>query len=375
MPRANTERDYYEVLGLGREAGEDEIKKAYRRAALKWHPDRNPDNHPEAEERFKEVTEAYSVLVDPQKRASYDRYGHAGVSGRRGGFDESIFSDFSDIFDDFLGFDDLFGFGGGRRRGGRRGSDLRYDVELTFEEAANGLATKIKVAREENCKDCNGNGARPGTAPSTCSSCHGHGQVRYQQGFLMISRTCPQCQGVGRVVRDPCPECMGAGRRKRDRTIEIKVPPGVDSGTRLRVTGEGDTGAHGGPAGDLYVVIHVGEHSFFERREADLFCSMPVSFPQAVMGVTLQVPTLNGNQKLKVPPGTQSGTVFRLKGRGLPRVHGGRGDLYVELQVDVPVKVNREQKQLLDRLAKLLAVANRPVRQSGLLDRIKNIFG
>ena len=377
MARTETQKDYYEVLGISREAGEAEIKKAYRRAALKWHPDKNPDNHSEAEERFKEVTAAYSVLVDPQKRASYDRFGHAGVGGvGSGGFDESIFSDFSDIFGDMFGFEDFFGGSRGRGgSGGRRGADLRYDLELTFEEAAKGLSARVKVAREESCNECSGSGARPGTAPVTCDTCRGHGQVRYQQGILSISRTCPQCRGAGKIVRDPCAECMGAGRRKINRTIDIKVPKGVDNGTRIRVSGEGDAGVKGGPGGDLYVILHVQDHAFLERRDSDLFCSVPISFPQAVLGTTLKVPTLSSDQKLKVPAGTRSGTVFRMRGKGFPRLNGGAGDLFVEVQVDVPQKLAREQMELVERLANSLSLENRPVKQAGLLDRLKNLFG
>ena len=373
MPRANTTRDYYEILGVERGVSEDEVKKAYRTAALRWHPDKNPGNREEAEEKFKEVTEAYSVLIDAQKRAAYDRFGHSGVSGEPS-FDQSIFSDFSDIFGDFFGFDDLFGAGRGRT-GRRRGGDLRYDLELSFEEAAKGLTTKIKVARDESCGECRGTGARIGTDLSCCTACQGRGQVRYQQGFLVVSRTCPQCQGSGRVIRDPCPECMGAGRVQRQRTIELKVPAGVDSGTRLRISGEGDLGSHGAPRGDLYVIMHVKDHPFFERRDANLFCSVPLSFPQAALGTELHIPTLDGKQKLKVPAGSQSGTVFRLKGKGMPSLNGGKGDLFVEVRVDVPKRLSREQKQLLERLARTLPAGNRPVEKAGLLDRLKDIFG
>lgn len=374
MVRANTTRDYYEILSVERGASEDQIKKAYRRAAMEWHPDKNPDNHEEAEEKFKEVTEAYSVLIDSQKRQQYDQFGHAGLGGDSGGFDPSKFTDFSDIFGDFFNLEDLFG-SGGRRGRGRRGSDLRYDLDLTFEEAARGLTTKVKVAREEACRECRGTGAREGTELTTCSACRGQGQVRSQRGFLVMAHTCPQCRGAGRVVLDPCPECMGAGRVQKERTIELKIPRGVDTGTRLRVPGEGDRGPQGRLNGDLYVVMHVEDHPFFERRGADLFCTVPISFPRAAIGTEIRVPTLGGKQKLKVPPGTQSGTVFRVKGKGFPRLNGGgQGDLYVEITLDVPRKLTKEQKRLLNLLDENLPSANRPVEKAGLLNRIKGIF-
>ena len=376
MPRANTQRDYYEILGLNRTVGEDEIKKAYRRAALEWHPDRNPNRKQEAEERFKEVTEAYSVLIDPQKRAAYDRFGHAGLGGQPvTGFDQSIFNDFADIFGDFFGVEDLFGAGGRRRTRVRRGSDLRYDLELTFEEAARGATTKIKIPREEVCAECKGSGARKGSGPSTCTACNGRGQVRYQQGFFSVSRTCPQCRGAGQVIRDPCPECRGQGRVARERTIEIKIPPGVDTGSRLRIGDEGDAGTYGGPRGDLYVVLNVEEHPFFERRDSNLFCSIPISFPQAALGGEIRVSTLEGDQTMKVPAGTQSGAVFRLKGKGFPSLNGRRGDLFVELRVETPKKLTREQKRLVEELSRTLPAENRPVEKSSLLDRVKDIFG
>jgi len=273
MPKG-TQRDYYEVLSISRTATVDDIKAAYRKAALKWHPDRNPENKVEAEVKFRESTEAYSVLSDQQKRQIYDTYGHAGLSsaGASQGFDNTVFHDFHDIFGDFFGFEDLFG---GSRRGGRaraqRGADLRYDMTLSFEEAANGVSTKIKLPRQEFCEACNGTGAKKGTGVQACQSCGGRGQLAYQQGFFTISRTCPACQGAGQIVRERCPECRGQGRLERDKIIELRIPPGVDSGTRLRVSGEGDPGPNGGPAGDLYVVLDVKEHPFFERRNADLY--------------------------------------------------------------------------------------------------------
>src|ERR1700737_1411236 len=295
MSKTN-QRDYYAVLGISRTATLEEIKSAYRKCALKWHPDRNPENKADAEIKFRESTEAYSILSDPQKRQVYDTCGHAGLSGAGAGtgFDGTIFQDFHDIFGDFFGFDDLFG--GGGRRGGRtrkqRGSDLRYDMSLRFEEAAAGVNTKIKIPRQEYCSACNGTGAKAGTGVVTCQSCGGRGQLAYQQGFFTISRTCPACQGAGQIVKERCPDCRGEGRVERERIIELRIPPGVDTGTRLRVQNEGEPGPNGGPPGDLYVVLDVKEHPFFERRGADLYCTIPVSIAQATLGTELQVPGL-----------------------------------------------------------------------------------
>ena len=375
-----TQRDFYEVLGVTRTAAVDEIKSAYRKAALKWHPDRNPENKSEAEVKFRECTEAYSVLSDAQKRQVYDTYGHAGLSSAGGsqGFDNTVFQDFHDIFGDFFGFEDLFG-GGGRRGRGRaqRGADLRYDMTLSFEEASAGVATKIKLPRQEFCEACNGTGAKKGTGVVACQTCAGRGQLAYQQGFFTITRTCPACQGAGQIVRERCPECRGQGRFEREKTIELRIPPGVDTGTRLRVAGEGEPGPNGGPAGDLYVVLEVKEHPFFERRGADLYCTIPVSVAQATLGTELQVPGLNGEEKLKIPEGTQSGAVFRIKGRGLadPR-GGGKGDLYYHVRVLTPTKLTREQRKLIEQLGATLKVENKPAdRNSSIFDKVKDIFG
>jgi molecular chaperone DnaJ len=375
-----TQRDYYEVLGVTRTAAVDEIKSAYRKAALKWHPDRNPENKPEAEVKFRECTEAYSVLSDAQKRQVYDTYGHAGLSSAGGGqgFDNTVFQDFHDIFGDFFGFEDLFG-GGGRRSRGRaqRGADLRYDMTLSFEEASAGVATKIKLPRQEFCEACNGTGAKKGTGVVACQTCAGRGQLAYQQGFFTITRTCPACQGAGQIVRERCPECRGQGRFEREKTIELRIPPGVDTGTRLRVAGEGEPGPNGGPAGDLYVVLEVKEHQFFERRGADLYCTIPISVAQATLGAELQVPGLNGEDKLKIPEGTQSGAVFRIKGKGLadPR-GGGKGDLYYHVRVLTPTKLTREQRKLIEQLGATLKVENKPAdRNSTIFDKVKDIFG
>jgi molecular chaperone DnaJ len=379
MPKG-TQRDYYDVLAVSRTASVDEIKSAYRKAALKWHPDRSPENKAEAEVKFRECTEAYSVLSDQQKRQIYDTYGHAGLSsaGAGSGFDNTVFQDFHDIFGDFFGFEDLFG-GGGRRGRSRaqRGADLRYDMTLSFEEASAGVTTKIKLPRQEYCEACNGTGAKKGTGVQACQTCGGRGQLAYQQGFFTITRTCPACQGAGQIVRERCPECRGQGRLEREKTIELRIPPGVDTGTRLRVGGEGEPGPNGGPAGDLYVVLDVKEHPFFERRGADLYCTIPLSIAQASLGTELQVPGLNGEEKLKIPEGTQSGAVFRIKGKGLadPR-GGGKGDLYYHVRVLTPTKLTREQRKLMEQLGSTIRADNKPAdRNSSIFDKVKDIFG
>ncbi len=375
------QRDYYEVLGVARTAAVEEIKSAYRKAALKWHPDRSPENKADAEVKFRECTEAYSVLSDAQKRQLYDTYGHAGLSGAGAGqgFDNTVFQDFHDIFGDFFGFEDLFGSGRGQRRRGRtqRGADLRYDMSLTFEEASAGVTTKVRLPRQEYCEACNGTGAKKGTGVQTCQTCAGRGQLAYQQGFFAVTRTCPACQGAGQIVKERCQECRGQGRLEREKTIELRIPPGVDTGTRLRVAGEGEPGPNGGPAGDLYVVLEVKDHPFFERRGADLYCTIPVSIAQATLGTELQVPGLNGEEKLKLPEGTQSGAVFRLKGKGLadPR-GGGKGDLYYHVRVLTPTKLTRDQRKLIEQLGATMKVENRPAdRNSSVFDKVKDIFG
>jgi molecular chaperone DnaJ len=374
------QHDYYEVLGVARTATAEEIKAAYRKCALKWHPDRNPEHKAEAEVKFRESAEAYSVLSDSEKRQVYDTYGHAGLSGAGGGVDFSgtIFQDFHDIFGDFFGFEDLFSGGrrGGRRRA-QRGSDLRYDMTLTFEEASAGVNTKIKIPRQEFCGACNGTGAKAGTGVVGCQTCGGRGQVAYQQGFFTITRTCPACQGAGQIIKERCIECRGQGRVEKERTIELRIPPGVDTGTRLRVQGEGEPGPNGGPTGDLYVVLDVKEHPYFERRGADLYCTIPISIAQATLGAELQVPGLGGEEKLKIPEGTQSGAVFRVRGKGLADPHGGgKGDLYYHLRVLTPTKLTREQRKLIEQLGTSLKVENKPAeRGSSLFDKVKDIFG
>jgi len=380
-----SKRDYYEILGVSRNASEQELKSAYRKLALKYHPDRNPGD-PGAEERFKEAAEAYSVLADADKRARYDRFGHAGVGGAAGGpagFDPSIFADFSDIFGDF-GFGSIFGdlFGGGRRRGGpMRGADMRYDIEIAFEEAATGTETTVQIPREEACEACGGSGAAPGTGPSVCPQCHGRGQLRYQQGFLTIARPCGQCRGTGRVITSPCPECRGQGRVGRERKVTVRIPAGIASGQQLRLIGQGEHGMAGGPPGDLYVVVHVRDHAFFHREGDDLYFELPVNFPTLVLGGAVPVPTLNGDERLDVPSGTQSGHRFRLKGKGMPNVGGrGRGDIYVIVRANVPRKLSKEQKQLIEKLAATLgSEKGKPTGKNAddrpFFERVKDIFG
>jgi len=371
----NGKRDYYEVLGVARNASDQEIKSAYRKLALQYHPDRNPGNH-EAEEKFKEAAEAYSILSDAQKRANYDRFGHAGVGSAAGaGFDPNVFADFSDILGDIFGFGDFFG--GGRRGGSRvqRGTDLRYDLDLSFEDAAFGITTKIKVPRHETCAECNGNGAQKGSGPTTCSTCNGYGQVRFQQGFFSITRTCSQCHGTGQIIKNRCAVCHGDGRVVREKTLEIKIPAGVDNDMKLRISGEGDAGGKGGPAGDLYVVLNVQEHEFFERRDHDLYCHIPVSFPQAALGSQIMIPTLEGEEeKLNIPAGTQTGSIFRIKGRGISKRGGSaRGDLFVALDIVVPTKLTREQKELLTKFGSTIDTENKPI-QKKILERVREIF-
>ena len=372
--------DFYEVLNVSRTASADEIKSAYRKAALKWHPDRNPENKHVAEEKFRQATEAYAVLSDEQKRAAYDRYGHAGISGAAGGIDASIFEGFQDIFGDFFGFEDIFGRGSGGR-GGRsrvqRGSDLRYDMRLSFEEAAAGVTTKIRIPRQEFCEVCNGTGAKPGTGVAACETCKGHGQLHYQQGFFAISRTCPACQGAGQVIKEKCAGCKGKGRVDKVKTIDVRIPPGVDSQTRVRVPGEGEPGINGGPPGDLYIVLETKDHPFFERRGADLYCTIPISVTQAALGAEILVPALNADEKLTIPEGTQTGAILRLKGKGLPDPHGGgKGDLYVHVRVMTPTKLTRDQRKLLQELGGMLPAENRPAeRNSSFFEKVKDIFG
>jgi len=369
----STPRDYYEVLGVPRNASEQEIKSAYRRLALRHHPDRNPGDK-QAEERFKEAAEAYGVLGDAEKRRRYDVYGHAGVAGAAGaGFDPTIFADFSDILGDFFGFGDVFG----RRRGPRRGGDLRYNLEISFEEAAFGTETQLRIPRAETCATCAGSGAAPGTKPVTCPTCRGSGQVTFQQGFFSVARTCSHCRGAGRIVAERCKTCDGEGQVPVERTLQIKIPSGVDTGSQLRISGEGEPGPQGGPPGDLYVLVRVADHAFFRRDGTNLFCEVPVSVTQAALGATLDLPTLDGGKtRLPVPEGTQSGTVLRVKGQGVPQLGGrGRGDLHVLVRVVVPRHLTSEQRRLLEQLAKTLPVPDPKDRDKSLLDRMKDLLG
>ena len=378
-----SKRDYYEVLGVTRAVTEAELKSAYRRLAMQHHPDRNPGDK-KAEENFKEAAEAYAVLADASKRAAYDRFGHAGVGAAAGagaGFDPETFGDFADILGNMFGFGDLFG---GRRRGGpQRGSDLRYDLEISFLESASGAEPTIQIPRQETCETCKGTGAAAGSSPSVCSMCRGQGQVRRQQGFFTIAVTCPQCRGAGRTISKPCQGCNGAGRVTQERKIKVKIPGGISNGQQLRLQNEGEAGAGGGPPGHLYVVVHVQEHEFFRREGNHLFCEVPVNFTTLALGGEIVVPTLDGQERMKVPDGTPTGTTLRLRGKGMPDVNGrGRGDLLVTVQVQTPKKLSKEQRQLLEQLAKVLPKEKFEPRAPGeegedrnLFDRVKDMFG
>lgn len=369
-------RDYYEVLGVTREVADADLKSAYRKLALQYHPDRNPDKNDEATEKFKEITEAYGVLADPQKRAAYDRYGHAGVPGAAGqswpDVSSTIFADFEDLFGEFFG--GVFGRETRSRSRVQRGADLRYEMEIAFEEAAQGLETKIKIPRWETCSECGGRGGKRGSQPAACTVCRGRGQLRHQQGLFTVSRTCPQCQGFGQVIRDRCPECHGEGRLRQEKILGIKIPAGVEDGMKLRVSGEGEGGVFGGPPGDLYVVLRVREHAYFERNGSDLYCTVPVSVAQAALGCEIKVPTLRAPERLRIPEGTQSGSVFRMRGSGMPRVESsGRGDLYVRVQVVTPTRLSREQRHLLESLGASSRVDNKPLARRAQ-ENVKDSF-
>jgi molecular chaperone DnaJ len=345
--------DFYKLLGVDKNASDAEIKKSYRSLAMKFHPDRNSDNPQEAEVKFKQIKEAYEVLSDPKKRSAYDQFGHAGVDasmGGRGGFGGESFSDvFGDVFGDI--------FGGGRQRSNvQRGSDLRYNLELTLEEAVAGTEAKIRVPVLVACGECHGSGAKKGSSPIICSTCHGHGQVRMQQGFFSVQQTCPTCRGSGKQIKDPCGKCHGQGRVEETKTLSVKVPAGVDTGDRIRLAGEGEAGEHSGPAGDLYVQIQVKEHAIFTRDGANLYCEVPISFPTACLGGELQVPTLDGKVMLKIPAETQTGKLFRLRGKGVKPVRGGAvGDLLCRVQIETPVHLTKEQKALIEKLGESLS--------------------
>ena len=361
-----SKRDYYEVLGVERSSSDIEIKKAYRKLALQFHPDKNPGNQ-EAEDKFKEAAEAYEVLRDEKKRSIYNQYGHQGLEGAGfsgfGGF-EDIFSSFGDIFED------LFGFGSGGRSGrsrAQRGSDLRYDLTISFMDAAFGTEMEIDVEKMESCTTCEGNGCEPGTYPETCSSCNGHGQVSRSQGFFTVRTTCPSCRGAGQTIVSPCKSCRGAGQVKISKKVSVKIPGGVDSGSRLRLTGEGEAGQYGGPQGDLYIFIHVQEHEFFARNNTDIVCEIPISFVQAALGDEIDVPTLDGEKALKIRKGTQPGETYRFRAEGIPSLRTGmRGDQIIQIAVKTPTRISKKQESLLREFAELEA--------NSLSDKLKNIF-
>jgi molecular chaperone DnaJ len=366
-----SKKDFYEVLGVNKDASDDEIKKAYRKLAMKHHPDRNPDN-PKAEEHFKEAKEAYEILSDAQKRAAYDQYGHAGVDQQAG-----MGGGFADAFGDIFG--DIFGGGG---RGGRsnvyRGADLRYNLEVSLEEAARGTETKIRIPTMAECDTCHGSGAKPGTQPVTCTTCGGHGQVRMQQGFFSIQQACPKCHGSGRMINDPCNSCHGAGRIKQHKTLSVKIPAGVDEGDRIRLSGEGEAGVNGGPTGDLYVVIHLKQHAVFQRDHNDLHCEMPISFTIAALGGEIEIPTLDGSAKIKIPAETQTGKVFRLRGKGIKGVRSStHGDLMCHMVVETPVSLTERQKELLRELDTINQEDNsrHNPRAKSWMDKVKAFFG
>ncbi|MBL0284769.1 MAG: molecular chaperone DnaJ [Zoogloea sp.] len=372
-------RDLYEVLGVNRDASEDELKKAYRKLAMKFHPDRNPDNK-EAEEKFKEGKEAYEILTDANKRAAYDRYGHEGVNPSMGGGGGGQgFDGFADAFGDIFG--DIFGGGGGGGGRGRsnvyRGADLRYNLEISLEEAARGAEKTIRIPAQEECEPCHGTGAKPGTQPKTCPTCGGAGQVRIQQGFFSIQQTCPKCHGSGRIIPEPCTSCGGAGRVKRQKTLEVKIPAGIDNGMRLRHGGQGEPGVNGGPAGDLYVEIHIKQHAVFQRDGDDLHCEMPISFTTAALGGEIEIPTLDGAANIRIPAETQSAKVFRLRGKGIRNVRShAPGDLMVHVIVETPVKLTDRQKELLREfgdIASSNAERHNPKAKSWM-DKVKDFF-
>jgi len=374
-------RDYYEVLGVGRTASEQEIKSAYRKLALQNHPDRNPGNN-EAEERFKDAAEAYAVLADGEKRARYDRFGHAGVQGPGAagpaGFNPDVFADFSDILGDFFGF----GGGGTRRAGPMRGADLRYDIEISFDDSYNGVETTVQIPREEQCETCHGSGATPGSRKETCSQCRGTGQLRFQQGFLVVARTCGQCSGTGQIIKQPCVACRGTGRKTHDRRVTVRVPAGIADGQRLRLHGEGEHGAQGGPPGDLYVVVHVPPHPSFHRDGDDLYIDVAVPYPIMAMGGKFKVEGPAGELAVDVSAGTPSGALVGFRGKGMPSVTGrARGSLFVRVTVEVPRKLSKEQKKLIQELGtsmpveKIEATPTDERKDKPFFERVKDLFG
>jgi molecular chaperone DnaJ len=371
-----TKTDYYEVLAVSRGASDQELKTAYRKLAMQYHPDRNPNN-PEAEEKFKQCGEAYQVLSDPEKRAAYDRFGHAAFQGGSPAGGGNPFGgnaqDLGDLFGDLFG--EMFNMGGQRKASRvQRGRDLRFDMTLEFEEAVFGKEQEIKIRRMETCDDCQGTGAASGKQPITCTQCKGHGQVRFQQGFFSVARTCSVCNGTGSLIVDPCKTCRGETRVQKEHTILVKVPGGVEQDTRIRYQGEGETGKFGGPAGDLYVVLSVKPHKFFERDGDDLHCVLPISFPQAALGTELEIQTLEGTATVKIPEGTQSGKEFRLRNKGVPHLNEhGKGDLIVEVRIATPTKLTKAQRDLLKQLEETMSVENTPTSR-GLFSKVKDIF-
>ncbi len=359
-------KDYYEILGVSREASEADIKKAFRQLALKYHPDRNPENKA-AEENFKEINEAYSCLINPEKRANYDRFGTA--EGVGAGF-EPFGTGFGEIFEDIFG--DFFGtFTGSRRPRPTKGKDLRYDLDITLMEAAFGAEKTLEVPKWENCAECGGTGSVPGKAPVTCPNCKGGGQVRFQQGFFSISKTCQKCGGAGRIITDPCQSCKGQSKVRKIKSIQVKMPAGVDTGSRLRISNEGEMGLYGGPPGDLYIVLNIEEHPFFKREGNDLYCDVPLSFPQAALGSEIEVPTIEGTANIKIPQGTPSGRIFYLKGKGIPRLGGrSRGDQIVRVYVDVPKKITPRQKEILEEFAQI----NGDEVSKSFKEKLKDLF-
>ncbi len=368
-------RDYYEVLGVSKNATDAELKKAYRRLAMKHHPDRNPDSK-ESEEKFKEAKEAHDILSDEQKRAAYDQFGHAGVENSAGGGAGG--AGFGDIFDSVFG--DIFGGGGGGSRGGERvyrGADLRYELSLTLEEAVSGTTVKVRVPKHVNCEGCGGSGAKKGTSPVNCTTCNGVGQVRMQQGFFSVQQTCPKCRGAGKMITDPCPTCRGQGRVRDNKTISVKVPAGVDTGDRIRLSGEGEAGQNRGPAGDLYVDVSVKEHEIFTRDDSHLYCDVPISFATATLGGEIEVPTLDGRVKLNIPSESQTGKMFRMRGKGVKSVRGStKGDLLCRIAVETPVNLSKKQKELLREFEETMDNDSKKhsPRASSWLDGVKKFF-
>ena len=374
MDARMAKRCYYEVLEVERTVGDGELKSAFRKLAMKWHPDRNPGDKT-CDARFKEINEAYEVLKDPDKRAAYDRFGHAAFENRPAGGPGGFGPDFTSAFSDL--FEGIFGMGGARARSGReRGADLRYNMEIRLEEAYSGKTAQVRIPTSVTCEACSGSGAKTGTRPRTCPTCAGQGRVRHAQGFFTLERTCPNCQGRGQVIESPCPSCSGSGRVTRERMLSVNIPPGVEDGTRIRLAGEGEAGVRGGPAGDLYIFLSIGAHPFFQREGADLHCRVPISMVAAAMGDEFEVPAIDGtNTRVKVPEGTQSGRRFRIHSKGMPVLRSKQcGDMYVQVVVETPQKLTKRQRELLEELQQTISVENKPVSRT-LLSKMREMFG